>query len=122
VSLYSDNDPDVTADKLRLSGLDATGKHDPAQVNDRLTISFSLKNTGDQPIEMSPFIGARDPAKSHADFAEENENRTFAPGEEMKIKGSIVLDKKGQWEFWPCYGIADRFCPDEWRAFKVVVQ
>ncbi len=121
-TIYTDDSMAVSPDKIRVSGLQAIGQHKPPQVNDYITVKFTLQNDGKQPVTLGPtFVGARDPSRGHSDFGEENYNKTLAPGDTLVISDSILVAKKGVWEFWPCYTIGTAYCPDEWRAFQVAV-
>lgn len=121
-TIYTDDSMAVSPDKIRVSGLRATGQHKPPQVDDYITVNFTLRNDGKQPVTLgSTFVGARDPSKENSDFGEENYDKTLAPGDTLDISDSILVAKKGVWKFWPCYTIGTTYCPDEWRAFQVAV-
>lgn len=123
VTIYADDDPDTTGDNLRLSGLHVSGPHKQPETADRLAIGYSLTNVGDDPITLkATFVGARDPHRKNADFSEGNFDKTLTPGQGVGVSGSIVVDKEGQWQLWPCYRIDDRYCPDEWRAVTITVR
>lgn len=124
--IHEDGEGYVSPDGIEVSGLRATGKHNPPAPGDRILIQFSLKNVGSDPVTFEEtFIGVRNPDDENEDFGHENEGVVFKPGSAVDINQSVLVDKAGTWEFWPCYtlkvGGEGIFCPDEWRAFEVLV-
>ena len=121
-AIYTDDSIAVSPDRIRVSGLRAISQHKPPRVNDYVTVKFTLRNDGERPVALGyTFIGARDPSRENNDFGEENHNKTLTPGDTLDISDSILVTKKGVWDFWPCYTIGATYCPDEWRAFQVAV-
>jgi hypothetical protein len=125
--LWDEDQPDTTADGVRLLELEATSPSAEPAVGDRITIAFSLENVGGTPLELaSTFIGARSPDDAWRDFGEGNQARTLEPGASLTVRSSIIPNEPGTWRFWPCYtlmrGGEERFCPDEWRVFPVEVR
>ena len=117
----------VSPHGIEVSGLVATGRHDPPTVGDRITIQFSLTNIGTSPLTFEQtFVGVRDPEDNNKDFGEENIGAVFEPGSVVNVKQSILVNAAGTWEFWPCYILGidgeETHCPDEWRAFEVLVR
>jgi hypothetical protein len=118
-----DTEPDTTGDNIRITGLAATVRNDPPRVGDTVTVDYTLTNVGGQGIQLdSTFVGARDPADENMDSEDENENRVLGPGETIDAGGRIFLNSAGTWLIFPCYVLpGDRYCPDEWKAFNVIV-
>jgi hypothetical protein len=99
-----DSTPVTSPDGIRLTGLKAASGNDPASVGDTVTVSYSLTNVGDEPIQLEfTFVGVRDPAGENRDTEDMNEGRALAPGETVNAQGRRLLDGAGAWEFWPCY-------------------
>lgn len=128
--IYSDNQVDTSIHNIEFSGLVAKSVN-PPKINDRITIEFELKNTGDNPIKFNEtFIAARNPIlEKNKDFGHSNQGKTLQPQKTITIKKSIVVDQKGTWEFWPCYALdipeirdENNLCPHEWHSFEVVVE
>lgn len=119
-----DTEPATTGDQLRLSGLAVAVRNNPPRVGDSITVNYSLTNVGDERIEMEgTFVGARNPADDNRDSEDVNEGIALAPGETAQAVGNIFLDSAGTWMVWPCYELpGDRLCPDEWKAFNVIVE
>ena len=114
----------TSGDGIRLTGLKAVSRNSPSSVGDTITVSYSLTNVGDQPIQMEhTFVGARNAANNHKDSAGMNDGIVLAPGETLASQGRILLDSAGAWELWPCYELSDgRECPDKWQVFVVVAK
>ena len=114
----------TSPDRLQLSGLTAVTRRDPdpPQVGDTVTVSYSLKNVGEQPIQLAnTFVGVRDPANTNGDTEDANEGITLEPGESVNAQGRVLLDAAGRWQLWPCYALSDgTLCPDKWRLFFVL--
>jgi hypothetical protein len=119
-----DAEPETTGDDIRITGLAATVRNDPPRVGDTVAVGYSLTNVGSEPVRMdSTFVGARDSADENRDSEEENENRVLGPGETIEAGGRIFLNSAGTWLIFPCYLLpGERYCPDEWKAFNVIVE
>jgi TIR domain len=119
-----DSTPATSPDEIRLTGLKAASGSDPASVGDTVTVSYSLTNAGDEPIQLAfTFVGVRDPAGENRDTEDMNEGKLLAPGETVNAQGRRLLDGAGSWEFWPCYELSDgRQCPDKWQEFFILAQ
>ncbi|HEU4667344.1 MAG TPA: toll/interleukin-1 receptor domain-containing protein [Arthrobacter sp.] len=121
-----DRTPVTSGDGLRLTGLEAATRRDPdpPRVGDTVTVSYSLTNTTDKPLQLEyTFVGARDAAGEHHDAEDMNEGRALAPGETVNAQGRVLLNSAGAWELWPCYVLTgERFCPDKWQVFFVLAQ
>jgi hypothetical protein len=112
----------ISPDNIEVSGLRALSRNNPPQINDSVTVQFSLKNVGQQPVTLkTAFIAARNPANENKDFAKEAYNRVLAPGDVVDIRSFIFVTEKGGWQFWPCYGIGNTLCPNEWQIFQITV-
>ena len=121
-TIYIDNQMAISPDNIEVSGLRALSRNNPPQINDSVTVQFSLKNVGQQPVTLkSTFIAARNPANENKDFAKEAYNRVLAPGDVVDIRSFIFVTEKGGWQFWPCYGIGHTLCPNEWQIFQITV-
>ena len=119
-----DSSPVTSGDRIKLTELKAVSQNSPPLVGDTTTVSYSLTNVGDQPIQMEhTFVGARNAANKHKDSAGMNDGIVLAPGETLASQGRILLDSAGAWELWPCYELSDgRQCPDKWQVFVVVAK
>jgi hypothetical protein len=119
-----DTAPETTSDHIRLTGLSASVRNNPPRVGDTVTVKYSLTNAGAGPAQLEyTFVGARGPEGGHADAEDGNEQRAMQPDETIQADGKVFLDKAGTWTLWPCYVLAgDRFCPDKWKAFSILVE
>jgi hypothetical protein len=116
--------PVTSGDEIRLSGPEAVSDPDPPAVGGAITVSYSLTNTGNDPVQLEQtFVGARNAARQHKDSGEANQGRTLAPRETIDVQGRVPLDSGGTWQLWPCYDLTGGgTCPDEWQAFSVTVR
>ena len=123
-AIHLDPTPVTSGDGIRLTGLEATSQNDPPAVGDTVTVRYSLKNVGDQPVQLaSIFVGARNAADDNKDAEATDAAKALAPGESVDVEARVALDSAGAWQLWPCYELADgRVCPDEWQAFSVVAR
>jgi hypothetical protein len=119
-----DSTPDTSPDGIRLTGLKATSGSDSPSVGNTVTVSYSLTNVGDNPIQLEfTFVGVRNPANENLDTEDMNEGKVLASGETVNAQGRMLLDAAGKWEFWPCYELSgERSCPDKWRSFFVLAR
>jgi TIR domain len=119
-----DSTPVTSPDEIRLTDLKAASGSDPASVGDTVTVSYSLTNVGDEPIQLEyTFVGVRNPEGENRDTEDMNEGRVLAPGETVNAQGRRLLDGAGSWEFWPCYVLSgERFCPDKWQVFFILAR
>ena len=117
-----DSTPVTSGDEIRLTGLKAVSRNSPPSVGDTITVSYSLTNVGDQPIQVEyTFVGARNASDDNKDSEDMNEGRVLGPGETLDAQGRILLDSAGAWELWPCYELSGgRQCPDKWQVFFVL--
>ena len=116
-----DSSPVTSSEGIELTELTAASSSDAPVVGDTVTVSYSLTNAGDQPVEFSGiFVGVRDPADGNHDTEVAGEGRVLAPGETVEVEGEIQLEAAGEWRMWPCYELPDgTVCPDEWQVFTV---
>jgi hypothetical protein len=116
--------PVTSPDRIMLSELKAVSNPAPPAVGGAITVSYSLKNVGNDPVQLEQtFIGARNAAQEHKDDGGMNQGRTLAPGETINVQGRVPLDSAGTWQLWPCYELpSGGTCPDEWQAFSVAVR
>ena len=114
----------ATSDGLRLTGLQVHARNDPPLVNDTLTVTYSLTNVEDEPLELGDtFVGVRNEANDRLDTENGNEGKVLAPGETVTAEGRVLLDSEGKWRVWPCYTLPDgTLCPDFWNVTFVPVQ
>ena len=119
-----DSTPDTSPDEIRLTELKAVSSSDSPSVGDTVTVSYSLTNVGDKPVQLAfTFVGVRNPAGENRDAEDMNEDRVLAPGETLNAQGRRQLDVAGSWEFWPCYEVAGGGqCPDKWRVIFVLAE
>jgi len=123
ITIYSDSANDTTNHNLELQGLAAKSQHNPPQVHDRLTVDYSLRNVSGQPLTLGcAFIAARSPDQENRDFGNQHCDKVLNPGQALTVETSFILTSAGVWRFWPCYRLADEFCPNNWRAFEVYVE
>jgi hypothetical protein len=115
---------DVSRDGLEVSGLLATADGSQPAVGDSIEVEFTLRNAGADAISLADaFVGVRTPGDENGDFANADDAIVLQPGETITVGGSRVFDAEGLWTLFPCYQLATgRYCPDEWRAFQVLVQ
>ena len=58
-----DSTPDTSPDEIRLTELKAVSSSDSPSVGDTVTVSYSLTNVGDKPVQLAfTFVGVRNPA------------------------------------------------------------
>lgn len=119
-----DAEPATSSDQIRLMGLTVSVRNNPPRVGDTITVNYSLTNVGEERVQMEyTFVGARNPTDDNRDSEDINEGRVLAPGETIQAEGRIFFDSAGTWILWPCYALpGDRFCPDQWKAFNVIVE
>jgi hypothetical protein len=89
-----DSTPVTSPDGIKLTGLRAVSRRDPDPplVGDTVTVSYSLTNVGDQPLQLeSTFVGARNPADDNINIEDMNEGRVLSPGETVNAQGRILL-------------------------------
>jgi hypothetical protein len=108
---------------LQLSNRSLNAPHDPPRVGDTVTVSFTLTNSTDQPIEMTggTFVAARDPADTNLDTDAAHVGTVLEPGQSIDTEGRIAITAAGRWQFWPCYESAVGLCPDYWTVLVVDV-
>jgi hypothetical protein len=114
----------VSRDGLEVSGLLATTDGSEPAVGDSIEVAFTLRNAGTDAVSLTDaFVGVRTPGDENGDFANADEPIVLQPGETIDVGGSRVFDGDGLWTLFPCYQLATgKYCPDEWRAFQVLVQ
>jgi hypothetical protein len=119
--IHRDAGPHATSSGIELSDLAASWQ-DPLVVNDTLSIAYRLTNVSAAPVELEyVFIGVRDPADTNRD-KEVGQQVTLVSGDSIDVQTTLLLDQKGVWSVWPCFGLAGGTeCPDRWRAFEVAV-
>jgi hypothetical protein len=121
-----DSTPVTSPDGIKLTGLRAVSRRDPDPplVGDTVTVSYSLTNVGEQPLQLeSTFVGARNPADDNINIEDMNEKRVLAPGETVNAQGRILLDSAGTWQLWPCYLLSgERYCPDKWQVISILAK
>jgi len=115
--------PATSPDEIRLTGLSAVGRNCPVKAGDTITVSYTLTNTGNQPIKLAEtFVGVRDEAGSNQDV-DTHQARELAPNGTVAVRGRVTVSSTGTWRMWPCYAAANgNNCPDDWREFSVTVK
>lgn len=117
-------------DGIEVSKLIARGEHEPLQLDDLITVQYTLQNIGEIPITLEYiFVGGLDPEKDKYNLpglGEFEVNETLQPGEEYSFEKSSTLPETGVWTLFPCYRTAgapplEGYCPDLWRSFPVKV-
>jgi hypothetical protein len=120
------NRHDVSPDGLEVSGLIGTSAKSHPVVGDSIEVEFTLRNVGSTAVKLDEtFVGVRTPDNENGDFGNSSERAVLKPHQALTINGSRVFDAAGVWKIFPCYALAARgepkYCPDEWRAFQVLV-
>jgi hypothetical protein len=115
--------PATSPDGIKLTGLGVVSRNCPVKAGDTITVSYTLTNTGNQPIKLTEtFVGVRDAADKNQDV-DTNQARELAPKDTVTVRGRVTVTSKGTWLIWPCYAAANgNSCPDEWRVFSVPVK
>jgi TIR domain len=115
--------PATSPDEIRVTGLSAVGRNCPVKEGDTITVSYTLTNTGNQPIKLTEtFVGVRDEAGSNQDV-DTHQARDLAPNGTVAVRGRVTVSSTGTWRMWPCYAAANgNNCPDDWRMFSVTVK
>ena len=111
-------------DGLQLAGLDVDVRNDPPLVGDTATVSYTLTNVTDEPIEFTyTFVGARNPDDENRDPEDMNEGIVLAPDDTVSAQGRVFLDSAGTRLVWPCYElVGGQVCPDEWQVTTFLVE
>ena len=128
VVFYSDDQPDTTIHSLKLLNLIACSSRKTLQVNDMITIQFTLQNVNNKVIQLQEtFIAARNPRNENVDFGYSNQNVMIQPQQTILTKANKIVEVAGLWQFWPCYTLEgnsseETYCPPEWRSFPVNVE
>jgi hypothetical protein len=117
---------DVSPEGIEVSGLTATSADSDLAVGDSIEVEFTLRNVGSSPVTLDDaFVGVRTPDDENGDFGNTSEGAVLKPDQVLTINGTRVFDASGVWRIFPCYALVtggeSRFCPDEWRAFQVLV-
>jgi regulator of protease activity HflC (stomatin/prohibitin superfamily) len=121
-TIYSYKDSNITIHGFKLLNVLAKSVHKPPQVNDHITVEFTLQNVSKNPIKvLETFIIGRGPDGNNRDFGYTNENKTIQPNEKILTKDSIIVDVPGVWEFGPSYDLGNETYPGEWQRFQVRV-
>ena len=120
------NRHDHSPDGLEVSGLIATSAKSHPAIGDSIDVEFTLRNVGSTAVNIDDtFVGVRTPDNENGDFGNSNEGTVLKPHQALTINGSRVFDTAGVWKIFPCYALAaggePKYCPDEWRAFQVLV-
>jgi len=101
-----------------------------AATMDQVTVSFSLKNVGSQPLllgtENGVFVGVRYSAsllkRENRDFGYQFRGATLAPGQTLSFKSAQIVDSAGEWRFWPVVEAAGALVSYEQQSRTLVVK
>jgi len=120
--------PDRYRNKLELKDFTVQGPV-PTPVGSQLTVSFTLKNVSEQPIQFDPrygvFIGCRWNSTSNQnnrDFGHSYKGKVLMPFEGIYVQGRIIVDQGGTWRFWPAFHTGGTWGPFRWHEVTVKVQ
>ncbi len=93
------------------------------KVGSTITVEYDLQNINKKPVKFNrqgAFIACRDPYYHNRDFAHKYENYTIWVNRTIHIKGTIKINKKGVWTFWPEFSVLHwGKSPSHWRAIKL---
>lgn len=121
-TIYSYEDSNISEHGFKLIKVLAKCDHKPPQVNDRISVEFTLQNVSENPIKvLATFVVGRDPDGNNRDFGCSNENKTIQPNKIIKTEGSIIVNLSGEWKFGPSYDLGNDIYPEEWHRFPVSV-
>ena len=121
-TIYSYKDSNISIHGFKLLNVLAKSVHKSPQVNDHITVEFTLQNVSKNPIKvLETFIIGRGPDGNNRDFGHTNENKTIQPNEKILTKDSIIVDVPGVWKFGPSYDLGNETYPGEWQRFQVRV-
>ncbi len=91
-----------------------------------ITAEYDLINTNNRPVKLGrygAFIACRGPNYKNRDFGHSYRNYTIRRHKKIHIKGTIKIDKKGVWIFWPgLYVIGLGWGPSDWGAIRLNVK
>ena len=83
-----DSTPVTSPDEIRLTELKAASSSDSPSLGDTVTVSYSLTNVGDKPLQLAyTFVGVRNPSGDNRDAEDMNEDRVLAPGGNRQCTG-----------------------------------
>jgi hypothetical protein len=113
--------PATSPEGLELTDYRVESQRNPAVVNDRVTVSYTLMNGTETPVELDEiFVGVRNAADDILDQSIV-EGEVLDPGERFEASREVVVDSAGVWRFWPCYALAGGQCPPEWQVIELPV-
>ena len=99
------------------------------QTMDEVTVSFTLKNVGKDPVVIGKdngvFVGVRYKEsllkKENRDFGYQFHGQTVAAGQSLSYKDSLIVDSAGEWQFWPVVEVNGEFVAYDQQAKALVV-
>jgi hypothetical protein len=97
---------------------------------DEVTVTFTLRNTGREPVRIGQkngvFVGARFveslTRREHRDFGYQSEGKTLSPGEALSYRDVVSVDSAGEWRFWPVVEIGGEYVAFDEQSKTVVVK
>jgi hypothetical protein len=126
VRLCCDGPFQPSEESIRLLEVVATSDRPEPVVGDRITVSFTIQNVGQEPFLLTEtFVAARDPDDANGDFGHGNGSYVLEPAESVTTTGSRLVNQPGTWQFTPCYAFEQdgkqHYCPMSWNTFPVLV-
>jgi hypothetical protein len=105
--LCSYTGPSEPSDNLTVSNFVIEGPAEP-RVGDQIRVTFRLKNTGAQPINLTDrgmFGMAKIRHAENREFGNSFANQTLSPNGYKDFDRNITIDEDGSWQVWPSYEI-----------------
>jgi hypothetical protein len=100
----------------------------PALAGGAVNVEITLRNVSAQPMQFDAntgiFVGCRANSVSDAnnrDFGHAYKGLVLAPGREVTLRGSRLLDMAGAWRFWPGFRLNGQWGPFRWMEKTVDV-
>ncbi|RLJ07434.1 MAG: hypothetical protein DRP16_03500 [Candidatus Aenigmatarchaeota archaeon] len=119
--------PDVSEDLMRLTNFTVTGPS-VLREGDIINVSFYMQNYGQYDLNLGSkgiFVAAKNPDGQSESFGITRANTILKPGESVSIQATKILDKSGNWLFWPSYHLSlatgEKFGPENWHGCSLVV-
>lgn len=124
---HIEQEQNISRDGLKL--IDFKVSQTQITVGDSVTVTFTLKNVTDQPIEINPrfgvFVGARwnsTTDDNNRDFGHRYKGKVLQPGTEIVFLAVKKLYEAGIWRLWPAYNVHGHWGPFRWHEIVVNVR